>query len=113
MIKKELVTMAVSNVAGGNGPAKMTNLLEGQELPKKAGLAAFVELEPGSSIGYHQHIGEGEMYHILSGCGEYTENDVTTTVSAGMVTMVYDQDSHRLVNTGTQPLKLLAVIIKD
>ena len=104
---------SVMGIAGGEGAGFLTNLVEADKLPAKAGLLAEVTLVPGATVGYHQHIGEGELYYLLSGSGEYTEDDVMTKVSAGAVTFCYDGHSHGLVNTGKDPLTFIAVIVKE
>ena len=100
-------------IAGGEGPGSIQYLVDNGELPAKAGLLAEVVLEPGSTVGYHYHHGEGELYYLLTGTGEYTEDGVMTQVSAGMATYVYDGHAHGLVNTGNEPLKFIAVIVKE
>lgn len=113
MVNKQPNKENVVGIAGGEGAGSIQYLLDKEELPAKAGLLAEVALEPGASVGYHWHHGEGELYYILTGTGEYTEDGVTTPVSAGMATYVYNGHAHGLVNTGKEPLKFVAVIIKE
>jgi len=103
----------MEGIAGGKGPGAVKYLVESCDLYPKAGLLAEVVLEPGSTVGYHKHEGEGEMYYITAGEGDYTEDGATTRAAAGMVTCVYDGHSHGLKNTGSVPLKFIAVIIKE
>lgn len=113
MVNKSPKKEQVTGIAGGEGPGAIAHLVAPGELPAKAGLMANVTLEPGSSVGYHKHEGEGELYYILSGSGEYTEDGVMTPVSAGAATYVYDGHSHGLVNTGKEPMTFVAVIINE
>ena len=112
MVNKNPKRENAKNIAGGVGAGTITHLVETAKLPDKAGLLAEITLESGASVGYHQHIGEGELYYILSGEGEYTEDGVKTQVSAGMATYVYDGHSHGMVNTGKEPMTFIAVIVK-
>jgi mannose-6-phosphate isomerase-like protein (cupin superfamily) len=113
MVNKEPKTEKAQGIAGGEGFGAIKMLVDSCDLYNKAGLLAEVMLEPGSSVGYHKHEGEGEMYYILTGEGDYTEDGVTTRVSEGMVTCVYDGHSHGLKNTGSVPMTFVAVIVKE
>ena len=61
-------------------------LLEGERLSGKVTLFAKVTILPGDELPYHEHHGETEAYHILSGAGMYQDNDKTYPVQAGMTT---------------------------
>ncbi len=113
MVNKSLVKEQVTGIAGGVGPGSIAHMVAPDKLPAKAGLMAEVVLEPGATVGYHKHEGEGELYYILSGSGEYTEDGVMTPVSAGAATYVYDGHSHGLANTGKEPMTFVAVIVKE
>ncbi len=39
-------------------------------------------LEPGCSLGYHEHHGESETYYIIQGQGEYNDNGKYRPVKA-------------------------------
>ena len=78
-----------------------------------AGTLTGAALEAGGSVGYHKHVGEGEMYYIIKGHGEYQENGETMPISEGMTTMVYDGDSHGLQNSDDGVMEFLAFIIKE
>ena len=52
-------------------------LLEGERLSGKVTLFAKVTILPGDELPYHEHHGETETYHILSGEGMYQDNDKT------------------------------------
>ena len=59
-------------------------LLEGDRLSGKVTLFAKVTILPGDELSYHEHHGETEVYHILSGEGLYQDNDKTYPVEAEM-----------------------------
>ena len=64
MIKKaEICTLP--NLCGGKGNAEVHFLLNPEEFYGHARMYAKIVLPPGSSIGWHQHIGETEPYYIL------------------------------------------------
>ena len=96
------------HMAGGNG-----QILDAEQLNGKCGLYAQVTLEPGCSLGYHEHHGESETYYILQGQGEYNDNGTYRPVKAGDITFTPDNHGHALANTGNTDLVFMALIIKD
>jgi len=113
MVKKMLDSIRVSGLKDGSGGADMTHILAGDELPENASLMAFIDLDPGADVGYHKHECDNELYYIMEGEGEYTENGEVFSVSAGTATMVYAGDYHGIKNTGSGKLKMLAVVINN
>lgn len=75
-------------------------------------MSARIELDPGSSIGYHQHADNEEVYFILSGEGLYTEEGEELRVSAGDVLLCRMGRSHGIRNTGSAPLVVGAAIAR-
>ncbi|MDR2893550.1 MAG: cupin domain-containing protein [Deltaproteobacteria bacterium] len=72
-------------------------------------------LLPGSSVGMHKHVGDAEVYVIISGSGMYSCRDANGVsrqirVKAGDVTVCYDGEEHGLENDGTEPLMMSGVI---
>lgn len=71
-------------------------------------------LHPGSSVGFHQHIDNEELYVIISGDGTFYDNDEKPVqVGAGDMMLTLKGQSHGLTNTGKEPLNFLAVIAKN
>ena len=103
----------IENMHGGKGHVIIKRLLGEKELNGKCGLYAEVTIEPGCSLGYHEHHGESETYYILSGKGEYDDNGVTREVKAGDVTFTPDNHGHGLVNIVEEDLASMALIIFD
>ena len=67
-------TTRVENMNGGEGHVLIKRILNEQQLNGKCRLYAEVTLEPGCSLGFHEHHGESETYYILSGKGIYSDN---------------------------------------
>ena len=100
--------------AGGEGHVFIEPLLGKKELAGKCGLYAQVTLEPGCSLGYHEHHGESETYYILQGSGTYSDNGTETAVKAGDTTFCPSGEGHSLENTSTEGnLVFMALIIKN
>ena len=79
---------------------------------RKVTLFAKVTILPGDELPYHEHHGETETYHILSGGGMYQDNDKTYPVQAGMTTFCEDSSGHAISCLGEEPLAFLAMIQK-
>lgn len=103
----------IENMAGGKGHILIKRLLGEKELNGKCGLYAEVTIEPGCSLGYHEHHNESETYYILSGVGNYNDNGTVRPVQAGDVTFTPDGCGHGLENTGDTDLVFMALIIFD
>ena len=87
-------------------------LLEGERLSGKVTLFAKVTILPGDELPYHEHHGETETYHVLSGAGMYQDNEKTYPVQAGMTTLCGDGSGHAISCLGEEPLVFLAMIQK-
>ena len=68
----------------------------GDRLSGKVTLFAKVTILPGDELSYHEHHGETEVYHILSGEGLYQDNDKTYPVEAEMTTFCEDGNGHAI-----------------
>lgn len=101
------------NMRGGNGSVLAENLLTTEQFNGKARLFAKMTLEPGCSIGYHEHHNESETYYILSGEADYSNNGKIEKVKAGDVTFTPDGEGHGIVNTGKEKLVFMALILLD
>lgn len=104
-------TIVAKNKAGGKGEVFITHLLTQNEMVGKCAMFAKVRIPAGSSLGVHQHIGNNETYHILSGTAIYTDNDKTYTVKAGDTTFCADGDTHGIENAGDSDLIFIALIV--
>ena len=97
---------------GGNGSVKIETLwAPGADLKSKTRLCARMTLESGSSIGYHDHIAEEEVYYVISGRGLVTESGQKFPVAAGDSILTGNGAGHAIEATGTEPLVILAMIM--
>lgn len=97
---------------GGDGSIIVETLnADNNELNGKGRVFAHTTIQPGSSIGYHEHHGESEIYYILSGVGEFNDNGNKIPVSAGDVTYTFSGMGHAIRNTGDTPLEVMALIL--
>lgn len=71
--------------------------------------AGVVTLEPGKGHDRHTHPDSDEILFVIRGEGEQEVADQTRAVSAGDMVFVPEGVEHGTVNTGWEPLLLLAV----
>ena len=102
-------------LAGGKGKATRYVILPKEELDGLGRLYARIVLQPGSSIGWHQHEKDTEPYYILRGEGDFiegrSENDKNVTrVHAGDVCTIDVGQWHSLENNSDGELEFMALI---
>jgi mannose-6-phosphate isomerase-like protein (cupin superfamily) len=108
--RNEMKSEIKEKVRGGEGNTHFTYLVD-TDKEKHTRMLAEVTLNPGCSIGYHQHDNETEYYFILSGTGTVNDNGKEVTVKAGDSVITGNGASHSIKNSGTEPLVFHAVII--
>ena len=113
MIKKsnEMVKEVKEQMRGGKGNIEIMHILKQDELKGKARLCAQMTINPGCSIGLHEHVNEEEIYYILKGKGLVDDNGVKQEVCAGDCILTGNGASHSIENTGDEPLVFVAVIL--
>ena len=98
--------------AGGKGTITIVKLLTDKELDGKCDMYAKVIVPPLCGIGVHQHVGNTETYHILSGHALYNDNGREVTLHAGATTFCADGEKHGIENASkTEDLVFMALII--
>ena len=113
MIRKnqEMEKELRQRMRGGIGSVEIVHIFRKQELKGRTRLFARLRLPAGSSIGFHRHESEEEIFYILAGAGEVSEGGPTSPVGPGDAVHTGDGAGHAIANTGTEPLDFLAVIL--
>lgn len=107
----EMLTEIKNQMRGGKGNIEITHMFKQDELTGKARLAAKLTINPGCSIGMHDHTGEEEIYYITSGKGIVNDNGVVKEITVGDAVLTGNGNSHSIENNGAEPLELVAVIL--
>jgi mannose-6-phosphate isomerase-like protein (cupin superfamily) len=114
MIKKveELTTKTISKI-DDIGNFTFTPFFSQDEIPKGMNEMGILRIAPGEECGIHSHFGESDTYYILSGIGQYVDNEGNVfIVKTGDVTCCYDGEKHALLNRGNEELVAVAIIPK-
>ncbi len=96
---------------GGLGTIQIRHAFTPAEFTVKARLCATLLIPPGASIGPHAHVNEDELYYVLSGTGLIDDGTAKTRVNPGDAILTGGGASHGVINDGSEPLALLAVIV--
>ena len=114
--KEELIKVNKEAAGGGKGTLIGEYAFTRDKALKDQAIKeiSWLTLKPGDSIGYHKHTTNEDTYIIISGRGTFKDKDgKDVPVKAGDVTIVRKNESHGLVNTGTEPLVFVDVIAEQ
>jgi len=112
-LKNDMTVEIKSNLRGGTGDLHFRHLFSGEELGGRADLLACVTLHPGESVGTHPHVGNGEVYYILSGSVTVTEDGESRVLNTGDAEFCADGHTHSILNHTHEDAQFLALIMKD
>ncbi|PWL48798.1 MAG: cupin domain-containing protein [Clostridiales bacterium] len=115
MIKKGHTIPVQENehMRGGDGTVILHHFLNQDEFYGKGRLFSHITVNPGCSVGYHEHHGETEIYAVLSGNGVFNDNGEEAPVTAGDVMITKGGQGHGVACAGSCPLELIALIIYE
>ena len=100
------------HMRGGDGTVRLLNLIgSADELNNKGRLFSRLTLNPGCSIGYHTHEEDAELFYILKGTAEYSDNGEIRTVTEGDVTVCPPGTGHGIANRTDEPVEFIALIL--
>lgn len=99
----------IESMRGGEGKVKIE---KAKNILKNINTYARLTLYPGSSIGFHEHIGDEEMVFVLSGKGQLITKNKTVPISEGLINTCFEHECHSIKNDSNENLVLLAVITK-
>jgi len=89
------------------------HLADKDDLKGSVSFYAIIKLKVGEEIGYHQHVGEKELFHFLEGQGEVNDNGQMLHVFPGDVVMTPADGWHAFKNTGAGDFVFTALIVRS
>lgn len=107
----QLKRETIAHVAGGKGEVHMMHILDKENACGAGRLFSIHTLMPGSSIGYHEHRDEFEVYYILEGSAQVVEDNMTYQLNTGDMMQCCSGSGHSIENISDSPVKFLALII--
>ena len=96
----------------GDGTVQITNFINSpEELNGKGRLFSHMTLKPGTSIGYHVHETDSELFYILCGTAEYDDNGTMVELLPGDVALCPAGTGHGIACKGDETLEFVALIL--
>ncbi len=110
--KEECTIDCREHMRDGNGTVQITNFINSQEeLNDKGRLFSHMTLTPGTSIGYHVHETDSELFYILRGAAEYNDNGTMAELLPGDIALCPAGTGHGIACKGDETLELVALIL--
>ncbi len=100
-----------TQMRGGQGTVRIQHAFKPEEFAACCRLCATLTLPPGASIGRHEHLNEDEVYLVLSGQGLLDDGTSSTRIGPGDAVLTGRGAAHAVLNDGTEPLQIFAVIL--
>jgi len=91
----------------GNGLLKDVVLFQGDDFQSNIRFFRYMVLPAGTSIGFHKHEDNEELYVVLKGTGLMKVNEEEIEVKPGDVIINEPFDSHGLTNTSGSDMEIL------
>ncbi|MDR0638567.1 MAG: cupin domain-containing protein [Spirochaetaceae bacterium] len=108
--RKNMRVEVKARLREGEGAVTLTHLVPAAAR-RRCGLFAELSLEPGASIGYHDHPQDVEYFIIQHGTGLVNDNGAEVPVRKGDVVITGNGSFHGIKNTGPGTLDMIAVIM--
>ena len=108
--RNKMKTEVKEKMRGGEGSTGLVYLVDCEQ-ETNIRMLAELTLQPGCSLGNHNHDAETEYFVILSGNGTVNDNGVDVPVKTGDAMITGKGASHSIKNTGTVPLVFHAIIV--
>lgn len=110
MIYNKKNSLKIDNHFGGKGTIEIFKHVSKGDLDT-INMVANVVLPKGSSIGYHLHDNDAEIYHIVRGKGLFTdENKKEHIVGPNDCCAIKKGQSHGIENIGDEDLVFIAIL---
>lgn len=97
---------------GGEGIIKILHFFKKDELKANVRLCGKLIINPGCSIGFHQHIDEDEIFIILKGKGLLFDGKEEIVVEEGDAILTGNGEGHSIKNIEDNDLEIIAFIAK-
>lgn len=112
-LKSDMTTEVKHNIRGGDGSPSFLHLLTPEAMGSWCSLASIVTLQPGESVGEHPHVDNGELYLVLTGKAQVTEDGITRELLPGDTEFCAHGHTHSIANHTDEAATFLALIVQN
>jgi len=111
VIKNFIDTKAQSREGSheGIGPYDLHEIWSASDFKSNIDFIDRVVIPPNSTVGYHKHGNNEEMYIVLEGSGEMTLNGKKTSIKKGDMILNQPEGEHGLINHSSGNIDLLVI----
>ncbi|SIT73996.1 cupin domain-containing protein [Edaphobacillus lindanitolerans] len=111
MIKQAAETIRIDHSHGGEGSIDLSRIVVPEDRLEGIKLFARVTVHPRSTIAYHIHREESEVYYLLEGKGIFIDNGgKRIPVTAGDFCMIQKGQGHGIENPHDEKIEMLAIV---
>ena len=110
--RQDIRTDIVENKGNIEGLIHKNIILTPEEMMDRALMFNIITLPSGNRIKEHPHTKDAEIYYILEGEAEVTDNGKSAIMRAGDVMFTGNGDSHSITNNSGKDVRFLACILK-
>lgn len=109
----EMHTEVKHRLRGGEGDPVTRQIFSPEELGGRVEMFNIMTLQPGESVGVHDHVTNGEAYLILSGSVTVTDDAESRVLNTGDAEFCADGHTHSIRNHTDAPASFLALILPN
>jgi mannose-6-phosphate isomerase-like protein (cupin superfamily) len=109
----ELPVQLSERMRGGKGAGKLQAFFKAEEFSTPLCAFTILTLDPGVSVGYHQHVGSEEVYWVLEGKGMARDDQESAELVPGDALLCREGHFHGIENPGPGPLRILTVMVNS
>lgn len=109
--KEDQIVVEKLHLREGDGTVLVRSLMDLKHLNGYGKFFSILSMEPGSSIGWHVHIGESESFYVIKGTAEFNDNGTPRIIMAGDCAHTPSGEGHWLKNVGKDTLEVLALVV--
>ncbi|TLV04896.1 cupin domain-containing protein [Klebsiella indica] len=108
-MKLNTPTRIVEESRVGKGKIILDSIDLPENLKKICKSFSVVVLAPGCAPGFHSHVEESDIYHILRGSGIYNDNGNIFPIKSGDTLICSSGEGHDIENTSDDELVFIAL----
>ncbi len=101
------------NLRGGDGAVTFHEFLSANDAFGTGRLFSKSLLPSGASIGSHSHDGEFEVYYVLSGVADVTDDGEVYQLHAGDMHLCPSGQTHSIKNNTSEDLEVIMLILYE